>query len=266
MAVAARDLPASAILLPIMERHGPDQDPLKPLSPEARIRALLKRTRALGQAARRLAASDVHASLAGLVASLDTTIVQALEIRAALLARSGLTPEAVQSARNALLVGEYLRGDPAQKIGERHGLSHQRVRYLMLAFGACRVPEQPRHCSICPEPVEAFGLCRFHYYRQRTYGDPEFVLRRGVSAEHGTASRYWARCRCAACRAANAALHREGRDRRRRALATAAVPHGSASTARNWGCGCEACHQAVLAQGARARAARRARRQVQAGG
>ncbi len=157
-----------------------------------------------------------------------------------------------------------LRGDPLQKIGERHGLSHQRVRHLMLAFGACRVPEPPRRCSICPEPVEAFGLCRFHYYRQRTYGDPEFVPRRGVNADHGTVSRYWAGCRCAACRAANAALHHEGREHRRRALATATVTHGSASTYRNWGCRCEPCHQAALAGAALARAARRARRQAQA--
>jgi hypothetical protein len=126
------------------------------------------------------------------------------------------------------------------------------------------VPEPPRRCSICPEPVEAFGLCRFHYYRLRTYGDAEFVLRRGVSAEHGTPSRYDAGCRCAACRAANTARYHESTELRRRALGSATVPHGSASTYRNWGCRCEPCHQAALARGALARAARRARRQQQA--
>ena len=40
-----------------MERSRPDEHPLDPLSAEARIRPLLKRTRSLGQAARRLAAS-----------------------------------------------------------------------------------------------------------------------------------------------------------------------------------------------------------------
>jgi hypothetical protein len=90
------------------------------------------------------------------------------------------------------------------------------------------------------------------------------VPRRGVNADHGTVSRYWAGCRCAACRAANAALHHEGREHRRRALATATVTHGSASTYRNWGCRCEPCHQAALAGAALARAARRARRQAQA--
>jgi hypothetical protein len=134
----------------------------------------------------------------------------------------------------------------------------------MLAVGACRVPEPPRRCSVCPEPVEAHGLCRFHYYRLRTYGDAEFVLRRGVSAEHGTPSRYDAGCRCAACRAANTARYHESTELRRRALASAAVPHGSASTYRNWGCHCEPCHQAALARGALAQAARRARRQQQA--
>jgi hypothetical protein len=43
------------------------------------------------------------------------------------------------------MVREYLRGDPVQTIGERHGVSHQRVRYLMLAFGACRVPDVSGH-------------------------------------------------------------------------------------------------------------------------
>jgi hypothetical protein len=125
-----------------------------------------------------------------LVTSLDTTIIQVLEIRAVLLAGSGRAPEAARSARNALMVREYARGDPLQKIGERHGVSHQRVRHLMLICGACRVPVPPRRCSVCPEPVEAHGLCRFHYYRLRTYGDPEFVPRRGVNADHGTSSRY----------------------------------------------------------------------------
>ena len=247
-----------------MQRHRPDQRPLDPVSAEARIRALLKRTRSLGQAARRLPPDQAQGLPDGLVASLDTTIIQVLEIRAVLLAWADRAPEAARSARNALMVREYLRGDPVQKIGERHGLSHQRVRHLMLAFGACRVPVLPRRCSVCPGSVEAFGLCRFHYYRQRTYGDPEFLPRRGVDAEHGTASRYWAGCRCAPCRAANAALHHEGRERRRRALATAPVTHASASTYRNWGCRCEPCHQAALAGAALARAARRARRQAQA--
>ena len=176
---------------PIMQRHRPDQRPLDPVSAEARIRALLKRTRSLGQAASRLPPDQAQGLPDGLVASLDTTIIQVLEIRAVLLAGSDRAPEAARSARNALMVRDYARGDPLQEIGERHGLSHQRVRHLMLAFGACRVPEPPRRCSICPEPVEAFGLCRFHYYRLRTYGDPEFVPRRGVNAEHGTVSRYW---------------------------------------------------------------------------
>ena len=247
-----------------MERRRPDQHPLDPLSAQRRIGALLARTRSLGQAARQLPADDAHGLPDGLMGSLDTTIIQALEIRAVLLAESDRAPDAARSVRNALMVREYFRGDPLEKIGERHGLSHQRVRHLMLAVGACRVPEPPRRCSICPEPVEAFGLCRFHYYRLRTYGDPEFVLRRGVSAEHGTPSRYDAGCRCAACRAANTARYHESTELRRRALASAAVPHGSASTYRNWGCRCEPCHQAALARGALARAARRARRQQQA--
>jgi len=247
-----------------MQRHRPDQRPLDPVSAEARIRALLKRLRSLGQAARQLRPDQAHGLPDGLLGSLDTTIIQLLEIRAVLLAQAGRAPEAARSARNALMVREFSRGEPLQTIGEGHGLSHQRVRDLMLAFGACRVPKPPRRCSICPEPVEAFGLCRFHYYRLRKYGDPEFVPRRGVNADHGTVSRYWAGCRCAACRAANAALHHEGREHRRRALATATVTHGSASTYRNWGCRCEPCHQAALARGALARAARRARRQQQA--
>ena len=247
-----------------MQRHRPDQRPLDPVSAEARIRALLRRTRSLGQAARRLPPDQAQGLADGLVASLDTTIIQVLELRAVLLAGSGRAPEAARSARNALMVREYLRGDPVQKIGERHGVSHQRVRYLMLAFGACRVPEPPRRCSLCPERVEAFGLCRFHYYRFRKYGDPECVPRRGLNAEHGTCSRYDAGCRCARCRAANTARHHEIRERRRRALATAAVTHGCASTYRNWGCRCEPCHQAALAGAALARAARRARRQAQA--
>jgi len=242
-----------------MQRHSPDQRPLDPVSAEARIRALLKRTRSLGQAASRLPPDQAQGLPDGLVVSLDTTIIQVLELRAVLLAGSDRAPEAARSARNALMVREFSRGEPLQTIGERHGLSHQRVRDLMLAFGACRVPKPPRRCSICPEPVEAFGLCRFHYYRQRTYGDPEFVLRRGVCAEHGASSRYDAGCRCAACRAANTARYHESTELRRRALASATVTHGSASTYRNWGCRCEPCHQAALA-----RAARRARRQQQA--
>jgi hypothetical protein len=226
--------------------------------------ALLRRTRSLGHTARGLESGEAHLLPDGLVASLATTIIQALEIRAVLVAGSGRTPEAALAARNALMVREYARGDPLQAIGGRHGVSRERVRHLMLAFGACRVPEPPRRCSICPEPVEAFGLCRFHYYRQRTYGDPEFVPRRGVNAEHGTSSRYGAGCRCAPCRAANTARYHENTELRRGALASAAVTHGSGSTYRNWGCRCEPCHQAALARGALARAARRARRQTQA--
>jgi len=247
-----------------MERSRPDQHRLDPLSAQRRIGTLLAGTRSLGQAARQLSTDGAHGLPDALVASLDTTIIQVLEIRAVLLAGAGRAPDAALSARNALMVREYSRGDPLQTIGERHGLSHQRVRHLMLAFGACRVPEPPRRCSICPEPVEAFGLCRFHYYRQRTYGDPEFVLRRGVNADQGTSSRYDAGCRCAACRAANTARYHESTELRRRALARAAVPHGSASTYRNWGCRCEPCHQAALARAALARAARRVRRQTQA--
>jgi len=242
-----------------MERIRLDQHPLDPLPAQRRMRALLARTRSLGQAARRLPADNAHGRPDDLVKSLDTTIIQALETQAVLLAGSDRAPEAARSARNALMVREYSRGDALQTIGERYGLSHQRVRDLMLAVGACRVPEPPRRCSICPEPIEAFGLCRFHYYRQRTYGDPEFVLRRGVCAEHGASSRYDAGCRCAACRAANTARYHESTELRRRALASATVTHGSASTYRNWGCRCEPCHQAALA-----RAARRARRQQQA--
>ena len=247
-----------------MQRHSPDQRPLDPVSAEARIRALLKRTRSLGQAASRLPPDQAQGLPDGLVVSLDTTIIQVLKLRAVLLAGSDRAPEAARSARNALMVREYSRGETLEKIGERYGLSHQRVRHLMLAFGACRVLEPPRRCSICPEPVEAFGLCRFHYYRQRTYGDPEFVLRRGVSADHGTSSRYDAGCRCVACRAANTARYHEKTELRHHALANAEVSHGSASTYRNWGCRCEPCHQAALARAALARAARRARRQTQA--
>src|ERR1019366_787926 len=247
-----------------MQWRRPDQDPVEGLSAEARITTLLRRTRSFGQAARKLPAGEAHGLADGLVGSLNTTIIQALEIRAVLLAASGRAPEAALAARNPSMVSEFFRGKPLQKIGERHGVSHQRVRHLMLACGACRGPEPPRRCSVCPGPVEAHDLCRFHYSRLRTYGDPEFVPRRGVNADHGTSSRYWAGCRCAACRAANAALHHEGRERRRRALATATVTHGSASTYRNWGCRCEPCHQAALARAALARAARRARRQTQA--
>ena len=140
-----------------MERRRPDQHPLDPLSAQRRIGALLARTRSLGQAARQLPADDAHGLPDGLMGSLDTTIIQALEIRAVLLAESDRAPDAARSVRNALMVRDYARGDPLQEVGERHGLSHQRVRHLMLAFGACRVPEPPRRCSICPEPVEAFG-------------------------------------------------------------------------------------------------------------
>ena len=247
---------------PIMQRPIPDQPPLDPPSAQRRIRALLVRTRSLGQAARQLSTDDADGLADGLVGPLNTTIVQVLEIRAVILAGSGWASDAALTARNALMVREYSRGDALQEIGERHGVSHQRVRHLMLAFGACRVPEPPRSCSLCSRPVEAFGLCQFHYYRQRTYGDPEFVLRRGVNADHGTSSRYDARCRCAACRAANTARYHESTETRCRALAGAAVPHGSASTYRNWGCRCEPCHQAALARAALARAARRARRRT----
>jgi hypothetical protein len=162
------------------------------------------------------------------------------------------------------MVREYFRGDPLRKIGERHGVSPQRVLQLMRAFGACRVPEPPRQCSVCGAPAQTRGLCGSHYRRLRKYGDPEFVPRRGVNAEHGTSRRYDAGCRCAACRAANTVRHREIRERRRRALATATVTHGSASTYRNGGCRCEACHEAGLSQAAVQRAARRARRSTQA--
>ena len=95
-----------------MERRRPDQHPLDPLSAQRRIGTLLARTRSLGQAARQLPADGAHGSPDDLVGSLNTTIIQALEIRAVLLAGSGLAPEAARSARNALMVREYLRGDP----------------------------------------------------------------------------------------------------------------------------------------------------------
>ena len=253
-----------AILATTMQRRRPDHDPLDRSAAKARITALLRRTRALGQAARKLPAGEAYGLAEGVLGSLNTTIIQLLELRALLLAGPELALEAARSARQALMVREFFRGDPLRKIGERHGVSGQRVQQLMRAVGACRVPEPPRRCSVCARPVQTRGLCGSHYRRLLKYGDPEFVPRRGVNAEHGTSSRYGAGCRCAACRAANTTRHREIRERRRRALATATVTHGSVSLYRNWGCRCEACHQAMLAQAAVQRAARRARRHTQA--
>jgi hypothetical protein len=225
----------SAILATDMRRRA-DQLPLDPLSVEARVTALLRRTRALGQAARRLARGEAPGLPEGLVGSLGTVIIELLEIRAVLLARSGLAPKAARSAGQALMVREYLGGDPLRKVGARHGVSYQRVQQLMLARGACRAPEAPRRCSVCGAPAQTRGLCGSHYLRLRKYGDPEFVPQRGVNADHGTQRRYSAGCRCAACRAANTARYHERSESRHHALASAAVTHGSASLYRNWGC------------------------------
>ena len=64
---------------------------------------------------------------------------------------------------------------------------------------------------------------------------------RGSNAPHGTYGRYHkGRCRCDACRAANARRGRELRRDRKARRAAAQFKHG-ASAYCNWGCRCETC-------------------------
>lgn len=57
------------------------------------------------------------------------------------------------------------------------------------------------------------------------------------------------KCRCGVCRAANAAWQREARKRRKAALGTSAIQHGTRSTYQNYGCRCRPCVAAQTAAG-----------------
>jgi hypothetical protein len=64
------------------------------------------------------------------------------------------------------------------------------------------------------------------------------------TAPHGLNGYTHYGCRCGVCREANRTRHAKNRENRKARLATADVPHGSASTYGNWGCRCEPCRDA----------------------
>jgi hypothetical protein len=77
-----------------------------------------------------------------------------------------------------------------------------------------------------------------------------------ATTKHGTPNAYVNYgCRCAECRAANAARQA---DARRRRAATGSMRHGKVSTYDNYLCRCAKCYAAKSAENAAARAQRKA--------
>lgn len=67
---------------------------------------------------------------------------------------------------------------------------------------------------------------------------------------HGTATGYdarWHGCRCAECRAWNAARSRRGMQRRVESPVEHDIPHGHRTTYVHYGCRCDACRAANTA-------------------
>ena len=141
-----------------------------------------------------------------------------------------------------------------QEIGDRHGISRQRVQQILssvtlsLHYGMPRKEERDQRLREAWERIGAgeatvaqeakrLGYSRTKNLQQAFY---RLGLKRGPKEPppHGTLSRYtYHRCRCELCRAA-------ARDSRQERVGQKPPRHGTPSSYRNWGCRCVKCRKA----------------------
>lgn len=154
-----------------------------------------------------------------------------------------------------------------QEIGDRFGISRERVRQILSPFdlvlhhGVDKRTERRRQIREAFERIDAgetntkeeaerLGFANAPTLRKR-FRQLDLRLKPQEPAPHGTGTRYtYYRCRCELCRAAMHQLHLSRRERE-------PPRHGTSSSYSNWGCRCARCKEAQCAYQRKRRNAKR---------
>jgi hypothetical protein len=92
----------------------------------------------------------------------DGLVVDLLEMEAMLGALVGTEKEAGEARRRAGMVRGYLAGKTLRSIGERYGVSWQRVQQVVARYAVRRMPLRRRACSVCGQWLYAGYTCHGH--------------------------------------------------------------------------------------------------------
>jgi hypothetical protein len=78
----------------------------------------------------------------------------------------GTEKETAEARRRAGMVRGYLAGEMLRSIGERYGVSWQRVHQVVARYAVRRMPLRRRACSVCGEWLYAGYICHGHVEAQ----------------------------------------------------------------------------------------------------
>jgi len=98
----------------------------------------------------------------------NAVLLDLLKVQAALETSVGLA-SAVAARRRAAMVGDYLAGVAVRTIGDRFGVTGQRVQQIVAVAGAQRLPPRRCHCAVCGSPVYGRRLCFEHLARLQEF-------------------------------------------------------------------------------------------------
>ena len=112
----------------------------------------------------------------------DALVVDLLEMEAMLRALVGTEKEAAEARRRAGMVRGYLAGEMLRSIGERYGVSWQRVQQVVARYAVRRMPLRRRACSVCGAWLFAGYICQSHSADLARSG---LVLLRGAEPPFG---------------------------------------------------------------------------------
>ncbi|MGP8161376.1 MAG: hypothetical protein ACLQGJ_09195 [Candidatus Dormibacteria bacterium] len=92
----------------------------------------------------------------------DALVVDLLEMESMLRAVEGREKEAANARRRAGMVRGYVAGETLRSMGERYGVSWQRVQQVVARYAVRRLPLRRRACSVCGQWLYAGYICRCH--------------------------------------------------------------------------------------------------------
>ena len=92
----------------------------------------------------------------------DALVIDLLEMEAMLRIVEGREKDAADARRRAGMVRGYVAGETLRSLGQRYGVSWQRVQQVVARYAVRRIPLRRRPCSVCGQSLYAGYICQSH--------------------------------------------------------------------------------------------------------
>jgi hypothetical protein len=134
--------------------------------PAAAVRELREQVRNLLHEGRRLIHAGEErwpgAAAEELILAGDSLVLDLLEVEVMLRSVEGREKDAADARRRAGMVRGYVAGETLRSMGERYGVSWQRVHQVVARYAVRRLPLRRRACSVCGQGLYAGYVCQSH--------------------------------------------------------------------------------------------------------